>query len=140
MNIFVIGGGGREHAITWALRKSKLVKRIVIAPGNPGIEKIAECRNIAIDDLNNLTKTAKEIKADLVFIGPELPLVLGLKNKLDELGIKAFGPSLEAAKLEGSKIFSRDFCKNIEYTSQNILSVLHLKKLKKQLSLFKDIV
>ena len=107
MNILIVGSGGREHAIASTFLRSSLVKKIVVSPGNPGIEEIAECRKISVDDLDGLVKLAIEIKADLVFIGPELPLVKGLKNKLDTARIKTFGPTLEAARLEGSKIFKK---------------------------------
>ena len=109
MNILVIGGGGREHAISLCLQKSPLIKKLVVAPGNPGIAKFAECINIAIDDIEGQCNLAKKMKSDVVFIGPELPLVLGLKDKLEEYGIKAFGPSKQAAQLEGSKSFASDF-------------------------------
>ena len=111
MNILVVGGGGREHAIAYALSKSPLTKKLIVAPGNPGIEAFAECFAIPADDIDGQCRLAKDIKADIVFIGPEIPLVLGLKNKLSEIGINAFGPSKEAAQLEGSKTFSRNFCK-----------------------------
>ena len=93
MNILVVGGGGREHAIAYSLSKSPLTKRLVVAPGNPGIETFAECYPIAADDMDGQCELAKHMKADFVFIGPEIPLVLGLKDKLSELGIKAFDPS-----------------------------------------------
>ena len=101
MNILVIGSGGREHAISLSLHKSPLTKKLVVAPGNPGIAKFAKCIKVAIDDIEGICKLAKEIKTDVVFIGPELPLVLGLKDKLEEHGMKVFGPSKLAAQLEG---------------------------------------
>ena len=93
MNILVVGGGGREHAIVHSLSKSPSTKKIVVAPGNPGIEKFASCYPIAAEDIDGQCKLAKDIKADIVFIGPEIPLVAGLKDKLSEMGINAFGPS-----------------------------------------------
>ncbi len=110
MNILVVGGGGREHAIAASLSKSPLTKKLVVAPGNPGIEKLAQCYPVAVDDIPGQCKLAKDINADIVFIGPEIPLVLGLKDELLKLGINAFGPSKNAAQLEGSKAFSRNFC------------------------------
>ena len=110
MNILVVGGGGREHAIALSLFNSPQTKKLIVAPGNPGIQKFAECRPIAADDIDGQCQLAKEIKADIVFIGPEIPLVLGLKDRLTELGIIAFGPTAKAAQLEGSKKFSRNFC------------------------------
>ena len=111
MNILIIGSGGREHAIARSVNMSPLTKKLVIAPGNPGIAKLGECRNVKVEDFKNICKLAKEIKADLVIIGPEVPLVNGLKNKLEKIGIRTFGPRAEAAMLEGSKTFSREFCK-----------------------------
>ncbi len=111
MNILVVGGGGREHAIAQSLSRSSLTKKIIVAPGNPGIKKFAECFPIPADDIDGQCKLAQDMNIDVVFIGPEIPLVLGLKDKLSDLGINAFGPSAKAAQLEGSKIFSRNFCK-----------------------------
>ena len=111
MNILLVGGGGREHAIATTLSNSPLTTKLVVAPGNPGIETFAECYPIAADDIPGQCKLARDIKADLVFVGPEMPLVLGLKDELSKLGISVFGPSKKAAQLEGSKIFSRNFCK-----------------------------
>ena len=98
MNILVVGGGGREHAIAYSLSKSPLAKKLIVAPGNPGIEAFAECSSVAADDIDGQCKLAKEMNADIVFIGPEIPLVLGLKDKLSDLGINAFGPTKKAAQ------------------------------------------
>ena len=133
MNILVVGGGGREHAIAYSLSKSPLTKKLIVAPGNPGIETFAECYPIAADDIDGQCKLAKDMKADIVFIGPEIPLVLGLKNKLSEIGINAFGPSKEAAKLEGSKTFSRNFCKKYNIPQPNFKYCSDLKTAKDQI-------
>lgn len=110
MNILLIGSGGREHALAWALADSPLTTRLVIAPGNPGMEPFGALRAVAADDLDGLVDLAREIAADLVVIGPEVPLVMGLADRLAEAGIAAFGPSAAAARLEGSKEFARAFC------------------------------
>ena len=133
MNILVIGGGGREHAISLCLQKSPLIKKLVVAPGNPGIAKFAECINIAIDDIEGQCNLAKKVKSDVVFIGPELPLVLGLKDKLEENGIKAFGPSKQAAQLEGSKSFARDFCLRHNIPQPKFKCCSNLKEAKKEI-------
>ena len=133
MNILVVGGGGREHAIAYSLSKSPLTKKLIVAPGNPGIETFAECYPIAADDIDGQCKLAKDMKADIVFIGPEIPLVLGLKNKLSEIGINAFGPSKEAAQLEGSKTFSRNFCKRYNIPQPNFKYCSDLKTAKDQI-------
>ena len=111
MNILIVGNGGREHAIAESVIKSKHTKKLYIAPGNPGISKIGKCIDIQINDIKKICNFAKETFIDLVIIGPEIPLVLGLKDELSKMSIKAFGPSADAAKLEGSKTFSRNFCK-----------------------------
>ena len=120
MNILLVGGGGREHAIAATLSKSPLTTRLIVAPGNPGIETFAECYPIAADDIPGQCKLAQDIKADIVFIGPEIPLVLGLKDELSKLGISAFGPSKKAAQLEGSKLFLEIFVKDIIFHNQNL--------------------
>ena len=111
MIILLVGSGGREHAIARAIKNSHLKSRLFITPGNPGMQKLGECKNIPVDDVEEICNLANSIKANLVVIGPEVPLVKGLKNKLSQIGIKAFGPTAEAAMLEGSKAFSRNFCK-----------------------------
>ena len=137
MNILVVGGGGREHAIAYSLSKSPLTKKLVVAPGNPGIEIFAECSPIAADDIDGQCKLAKDMKADIVFIGPEIPLVLGLKDKLSDLGIRAFGPSQKAAQLEGSKTFSRKFCKRHNIPQPHFEYCSDLETAKKQIKLLK---
>jgi phosphoribosylamine--glycine ligase len=135
MNILVVGGGGREHAIAYSLSKSPLTKKLIVAPGNPGIETFAECYPIAADDIDGQCKLAKDMKADIVFIGPEIPLVLGLKDKLSDIGINAFGPSKEAAQLEGSKTFSRNFCKRYNIPQPNFKYCSDLNTAKDQIEL-----
>ena len=85
MNILVVGGGGREHAIAHSLSQSPLTKKLIVAPGNPGIKKFADCYPIAADDIEGQCNLAKSKDIDLVFIGPEIPLVLGLKDKLSNI-------------------------------------------------------
>ena len=110
MNILLIGSGGREHALAWSLADSPLTSRLVIAPGNPGMEAFGEMFPIAVDDLDGLCTLAGDMTADLVVIGPEVPLVAGLADRLARLNIAVFGPSAAAAMLEGSKEFARTFC------------------------------
>ena len=109
MRVLVIGGGGREHALVWRLSKSANVEYLLCAPGNPGIAQIAECAPIAADDIEGLIKLAQDEKIDLVVVGPEIPLSMGLADKLRALNIATFGPSQAAAQLESSKAFSKDF-------------------------------
>jgi phosphoribosylamine--glycine ligase len=110
MRILVVGSGGREHALCWAIAASPLVTKLFAAPGNAGIAEEAECVAIAAEDVARLTAFAVEQKIDFVVVGPEAPLVLGLVDRLAEAGIKAFGPSAAAAALEGSKGFMKDLC------------------------------
>jgi phosphoribosylamine--glycine ligase len=110
MRILVVGSGGREHALVWAIAGSPLVDKIYCAPGNAGIAQEAECVPIGAEDIPALVRFAKERVIDFVVVGPEAPLVAGLVDRLEEAGVKAFGPSAAAARLEGSKGFTKDFC------------------------------
>jgi phosphoribosylamine---glycine ligase len=110
MKILVVGGGGREHALCWAIAASPLCTRLTCAPGNAGIAAEAECVPIAAEDIDGLVAFARREAIDFVIVGPEQPLVAGLVDRLAEVGIKAFGPRAAAAALEGSKGFMKDFC------------------------------
>ena len=114
MNILVIGSGGREHAIVWKVAKSRKVKKIFCAPGNPGIAQLAECVSIKIDDINGLREFAVKEKIDLTVVGPELPLTLGIVDSFEEKGLNIFGPSKKAAEIEGSKVFAKDLMQKYE--------------------------
>lgn len=111
MNILVVGGGGREHAIITALSRSPRVDRIYAAPGNGGISKLAECFPVKATDIEGMTELAKKLKPDYVFVAPDDPLVLGMVDRLNEEGFKTFGPRANAAILEGSKVFSKALMK-----------------------------
>jgi len=110
MRILIVGSGGREHALAWAIAASPLTNRLFCAPGNAGIAEEAECVAIAADDIAGLTAFARREAIDLVVIGPEGPLVAGLADTLIADGIRVFGPSAAAAALEGSKAFMKDIC------------------------------
>lgn len=110
MRILVVGGGGREHALCWAIAGSPLCDKLYCAPGNAGIAQDAECVSIGADDVDGLVAFAKEKDIDLVVVGPEGPLVLGLVDRLEAENIRAFGPRANAAMLEGSKGFMKDLC------------------------------
>ena len=107
MKILVVGSGGREHALCWKINQSKHVQTIYAAPGNGGTAKIATNVNISVSDIPALITFCKEKKIDLVVVGPEIPLVLGLQNSLELENIPCFGPCAFAANLEGSKAFSK---------------------------------
>ena len=108
MKILVVGSGGREHALCRAIRRSPLCETLYCAPGNAGIKDDAILVPIGAEDVDALTSFARDTEIDLVVVGPEGPLVLGLVDRLEAIGIKAFGPSAAAARLEGSKGFMKD--------------------------------
>lgn len=110
MRVLVIGSGGREHALCWAIAASPLLTKLYCAPGNAGIAREAECIAIGADDSDAILAFCKREKIDLVVVGPEAPLVAGLANRLRAEGIRTFGPDAAAAQLEGSKGFSKDIC------------------------------
>ena len=108
MRVLVVGGGGREHALCWALAASPLLTKLWCAPGNPGIAEAAECLPIAATDIAGLVGFARDNKVDLVVAGPEAPLTLGLADACAAAGLRCFGPSTAAAQLEGSKAFCKE--------------------------------
>ena len=111
MKVLVLGSGGREHALCWAISKSPLCKKLFCIPGNAGIKNEAECINIKINNFNSIKKFIKKEKINFVVVGPEEPLVNGIVDKLNKLKIKVFGPNKKASILESSKSFTKDFCK-----------------------------
>ncbi|HZT26312.1 MAG TPA: phosphoribosylamine--glycine ligase [Pseudolabrys sp.] len=111
MNILILGSGGREHALAWKLAASPLAEKLYCAPGNAGIAQEADCVQLDISDHKAVIAFAKEKAIDLVVVGPEAPLCAGIVDDLEAAGIKAFGPSKWAARLEGSKGFTKDLCK-----------------------------
>lgn len=111
MNILVVGGGGREHAIITALSKSPKVEKIWAAPGNGGISALAECFPVKATDLDGILDLAKKLNPDFVFVAPDDPLVMGMVDRLNEAGFRTFGPRANAAILEGSKVFSKALMK-----------------------------
>jgi phosphoribosylamine--glycine ligase len=111
MNILLIGGGGREHALAWKIAASPLVDRLYCAPGNAGIAREAECAAIDAADHGAVIAFCRAKAIDFVVVGPEAPLVAGLVDDLEAAGIKAFGPGKAAAQLEGSKGFTKDLCR-----------------------------
>lgn len=109
MNILLVGSGGREHALAWKIAQSPLLTRMVAAPGSPGIADLCETRPVKVTDVEALVALAKEIAADLVVIGPEAALEVGLADALTVAGIPCFGPTKAAAEIETSKAFSKGF-------------------------------
>jgi len=109
--ILVIGSGGREHALVWKLAQSPEVDKIYVAPGNPGMEQLAECIDIAVTDIDALCNFAQNQGISLTVVGPEAPLTLGIADRFQDEGLSIFGPSAAAARLEGSKVFSKNLFK-----------------------------
>ena len=110
MNILVLGGGGREHALAWAILQNPKCDRLIVAPGNAGIAGIAECADLPITDPGAVIAFAEAENVDFVVIGPEAPLVAGVADRVAEAGLLVFGPSAAAARLEASKAFTKEIC------------------------------
>ena len=105
--VLVIGGGGREHALAWKFAQSPQVEKVYAAPGNPGMAAVAECVAIGVLEFDKLIAFVKEKAIDLTFVGPEVPLCEGIQDAFAAAGLAVFGPSKAAARLEGSKVFSK---------------------------------
>ncbi|CRL13470.1 phosphoribosylamine--glycine ligase [Phaeobacter italicus] len=110
MNILILGSGGREHALAWAVMQNPKCDKLIVAPGNAGIAQIADCAAFDIEDGGAVANFAEENAIDFVIIGPEAPLAAGVADRLREAGLLVFGPSEAAAKLEASKSFTKEIC------------------------------
>jgi phosphoribosylamine--glycine ligase len=136
MKVLVIGGGGREHAVVWALRKSDRVTEVVCAPGNGGIAREARCVPVDVADLDAMIALVQAEAPALTIVGPELPLSLGLVDKLQHLGFRAFGPTQAAARLESSKAFSKVFMQRYSIPTANYVLCSSLDEVREQLRTF----
>jgi len=136
MKVLVIGSGGREHAIAWKLKQSPLVDKLYIAPGNAGTSDCAENVNIKADDIDGLLKFVTESRIDFTVVGPEVPLEKGIVDLFIANGLKVFGPSKAAARLENSKSFSKDFMKRhgVPTAAYNVFSADESSKAKECLA------
>jgi len=110
MNILILGSGGREHALAWAVMQNPKCDRLIVAPGNAGIAKIADCASLNAEDGGAVVTFAEENAIDFVIVGPEAPLAAGVADRLRDAGILVFGPSEAAARLEASKSFTKEIC------------------------------
>ncbi|MDO5643002.1 MAG: phosphoribosylamine--glycine ligase [Paracoccus sp. (in: a-proteobacteria)] len=110
MNILILGSGGREHALAWAIRQNPKCDRLIVAPGNPGIAALAECADLDIMSRSEVSEFAQQNAIDLVVVGPEAPLAAGVADALRAAGVLVFGPSQAAARLESSKAFTKEIC------------------------------
>ena len=119
MKILVVGSGGREHVLAWKLSQSPLVKKVYCAPGNAGTALDAENLNIPADDIMRLAKFAKENQIDLTIVGPEAPLVAGIVDEFQRQKLNVFGPTAAAARLEGSKVFTKKLLKKANIPTAN---------------------
>jgi phosphoribosylamine---glycine ligase len=110
MNVLLLGSGGREHALAWGISVSPLLTKLYCAPGNPGMKKLGECVPLSLDDHEGVVDFCKRNNIGFVVVGPEVPLVAGIVDRLNGAGFKAFGPTQFASQLEGSKGFTKDIC------------------------------
>jgi phosphoribosylamine--glycine ligase len=123
VKVLVVGSGGREHALAWALSRSGRLGELHAAPGNPGIAQLASCHPVRGDDPSSLVPLAVELRVDLVVVGPEVPLVAGLADELRHRGIAVFGPGAGAAQIEGSKAFAKDVMESAGVPTAQTLGV-----------------
>ena len=130
MNILIIGSGGREHSLAWAVAQNPKCENLIVAPGNAGIAEIAVCADIDIYNNSQVLEFSQNNKIDLVIIGPEGPLANGISDLLRKSGIKVFGCSKEAARLESSKKFTKDLCKKVGVPTANFEFFNNPKKAK----------
>jgi phosphoribosylamine--glycine ligase len=136
MKVLILGSGGREHALAWAVAGSKRVTEVVCAPGNGGIAQVARCVPVDLKDIEATIRLAEEEQAGLVIVGPELPLALGIVDALQERGIKVFGPTRQAAMLETSKGFAKRFLQRHNIPTANYAVCTNLAEAEKAIDIF----
>jgi len=138
MNVCVIGSGGREHALCFKLKQSLKLKKLYCMPGNAGTEKISTNLNVDISNFEKIYETIKEHQIDLVVVGPEIPLVDGIVDFLENKKIRVFGPSKKAAQLEGSKVFMKEMCKKFNIPSAKFCELKSIQEAENALKDFKE--
>jgi phosphoribosylamine--glycine ligase len=109
MKVLLVGSGGREHAMAWKISQSPLLSELIMAPGNPGMARLGRCASVPTSDIPELVALAKTEGVDLVVVGPEAPIAMGIANRLEKLGIPVFAPRSDAAQLEASKVWAKSF-------------------------------
>ena len=136
MKVLVLGAGGREHALAWAARRSPRVTEVVCAPGNGGIAQVARCVPVDLKSVDDMVRLALAEQPGLVIVGPELPLSLGVVDALQARGFRVFGPSQDAARLESSKAFAKQFMKRHQIPTANYAVCTHAAELEKTIGFF----
>ena len=136
MKVLILGSGGREHALAWAVQRSSRVKEVVCAPGNGGIAQIARCVPVSLKDLDAMVKVVEAEQPDLTIVGPELPLSLGIVDELQRRGFRVFGPTRAAAMLESSKAFAKRFLQRHNIPTANYAVCTTGAELEKAIEMF----
>src|ERR1700723_4761941 len=136
MKVLVIGGGGREHALVWALRKSAQVTEVLCAPGNGGIAQLARCIPVDAGNLHEMVNLVAIEQPALTVVGPELPLSVGLVDELTKRGFRVFGPTQAAARLETSKAFAKEFMQRHDIPTAEYALCTSLAQVKEELKRF----
>lgn len=136
MKILVVGSGGREHAIAWKLAQSEKVEKLYCAPGNAGIEAVAECVPVKAEDLEGIRDFCVKNEIDMAVIGPEVPLSMGITDLLNEAGIRVFGPDRKCSQLEGSKSFTKAFLMKHKIPTAGYKEYTDKEALKKDIGIF----
>ncbi len=136
MKVLILGSGGREHALAWAVKRSTRVSEVVCAPGNGGIAQVARCVPVDLKDLDAMVRLAEAEQPELTIVGPELPLSLGIVDALQERGMRVFGPTKEAARLESSKAFAKQFMKRHQIPTAKYAVCTNAAELEKAVDFF----
>lgn len=136
MKVLILGSGGREHALAWAVSRSQRVTEVVCAPGNGGITQVARCVPVDLKDVNAMVRLAEEEQPSLTVVGPELPLSLGVVDAFKERGYRIFGPTRDAARLESSKAFAKQFMKRYKIPTANYAVCTSAKEVENSLTYF----
>jgi phosphoribosylamine--glycine ligase len=136
MKVLILGSGGREHALAWAVKHSERVTEVVCAPGNGGIAQLARCLPVDIKDVNSMVRVVEAEQPSLTIVGPELPLSLGVVDALQQKGFRVFGPTQAAARLESSKAFAKQFMKRHKIPTANYAVCTSADEVEKAINLF----
>jgi phosphoribosylamine--glycine ligase len=136
MKVLVVGGGGREHALVWGLARHPTLERLYAAPGNAGIGDEATCVPVAADDLRGIVQLVEREDIDLTVVGPEAPLVAGLADELESAGRRVFGPTSDAARIEGSKAWTKELCERYGIPAARSRSVTDMRSAQEELDGF----